>query len=218
MTYAVWNRAEAWVAMERGVDDALHRFRRFHAECEAAGLSADAMDAAVECRRLRTKVDAGDGGAVLDAVAYCAAHDLVMPEWLAEAFLSRHRAVGEGWARDWNDERAFGRAYPKGTNIAGIRAKVNDAPAAYHIAAELLAADPSRPFDHGFYEAIGARVGVGKTRAAELIQWFIGDNGSPPLEWLRSRLETNGRDIDAALDQWRAERFDAWCRERQSGK
>lgn len=216
MTYAVWNRAEAWVALERGVDGALPRFQRFHAECEAAGLSEAAMQAAVECRRLRERIEAGDGGAVLDAIGHCAEQGLAPPQWLADEYLRRHGAVGRGDARDWNDARAFGQAYPKGTNVAGVRARVIDAPAAYGFAMRLLAADPARAFDAGFYEAIGAHIGVGKTRASELIEMAIADDW-PPLQWLRARL-AEGRDIAAALDQWRAERFDAWCRERQSGK
>jgi hypothetical protein len=211
---AVWNRAQAWVALGAG-EDRLQLFRCFDAECDALGLTRDARDAAVECLRLRTKIEGGDGGAVLDAIGHCAEHQLVIPEWLADEYLRRHGAVGRGWAKDWNDERAFGRAYPKGTNIAGIRAKVEAAPAAYVFAAGLLAADPSRPFDEGFYEEVGKHIGVGKTRAQELLSMALKDarHSWPPLADLRTKLVA-GLTKDEAFRELSNEqtslRWDAW--------
>jgi hypothetical protein len=186
------------------------RYRGLRAQCEAAGFTEAALGAALTVERLRPRIEGGEGGAVLDAIGHCAEHHLVMPAWLADEFLRRHGAVGLGFARDWNDARAFGNAYPKGTNIAGIRARVNDAPAAYRMAAELLAADPARPIDVGLYEAIGERIGVKRTRAAELLAQAIADGGDtlPPLTELRARLAA-GLDVAGAVRDWQNEQFAA---------
>jgi hypothetical protein len=216
--FAVWNRAQARAALAAG-EDRLQLFRRFDAECDALGLTYAAREAAEECLRLRTKIDAGDGGAVLDAVGHCAEHQLVIPEWLADEYLRRHGAVGRGRAKDWNDEQAFGRAYPKGTNIAGVRARVEDAPAAYMVAAKLLAEDPARPFDAGFYEDVGARVGVGKTRAQELLAMAMKDEryAWPTLAQLRAKL-TAGLDLAASFRELSDERTHAWLGSVDTGK
>jgi hypothetical protein len=193
--YSVWNLAEAdWWFWQ--TDDAAEQERladlivTFGRQCDELGVSTDQRWAACKCRALRTKIESGDGGAVLDAVGYCAAGGLVMPRWLADEYLRRHGNVGRGQAKEWSDDRAFGHAYPKGTNIATIRARVEDAPAAYRVAAELLAQDPRRPLDAAFYEAIGIRIGVGKTRAQELVTMRIRDKDAPsyPLTDLRAKL------------------------------
>lgn len=216
--FAVWNRAQARAALADG-KDRLSLFRALDAECDAQGLTDDAKLAAEECLRLRTKIEAGDGGAVLDAIGHCAEHRLVIPEWLADEYLRRHGAVGRGRAKDWNDEQAFGRAYPKGTNIAGVRARVEDAPAAYIVAAKLLAADPARAFDPGFYEDVGGRVGVGKTRAQELLTMAMNDEryAWPTLAQLRAKLAT-GLDLTASFRELSDERTRAWLDSGATGK
>ena len=69
--FAVWNRAEALAALAVG-QDRLHQVRGFDAECDAQGLTEDAKQAAYECLSLRTLIEAGNGGAVLDAIGHCA--------------------------------------------------------------------------------------------------------------------------------------------------
>lgn len=215
---AVWDLARAWTRVETCPEEEqelwLRLWREAHLECEKLGVPLEVKIAAEECLRLRDKILAGDGGAVLDAIAHCAANDLVIPDWLADEFVRRHGNVGRGQAKDWNDERAFGRAYPKGTNMAGIRARAEDAPAAYQIAVELLAADPAQPIDNGFYEAVGTRIGVGKTRAQELVVMALQDEPAAryPLAAVRAKL-AGGLTLDAAVrslrDEWYERTFGA---------
>lgn len=63
----------------------------------------------------------GDGFSVLAAVASCAMHGLVMPDWLARAFLRRYRAVQQLRVDSWDAPEAFGRPYPKGAQITAMR-------------------------------------------------------------------------------------------------
>lgn len=218
--FAVWNRAQAWAAIlnlehPEPLELRQRRFRAFDAECDAQGLTDIARKAAEECLRLRPLIVAGDGGAVLDAIGHCAEHRLVIPDWLADEYLQRHGAVGRGWAKDWNDDRAFGRAYPKGTNMAGVRAKVELAPAAYAFAVGLLVDDPKRPFDAGFYEEVGKHVGVGKTRAQELLSGLL-PAAAHSLADVRKKLAaglTRDEAIRALSNERTAEDLDAWHRD-----
>lgn len=68
---------------------------------------------------LRDAVEGGDGFAVLAAVAFCAHHELVMPEWLARAYIGRYQLVQQLGAASW--DRAFGRPYPKKFPLAHRR-------------------------------------------------------------------------------------------------
>lgn len=205
-----WACAHAWADLTADPKNAPKhtRWQSLNAQCEAAGISSAAMDAAREVVGMQAAIEAGDGGAVLDAISICAENWLILPSWLRDEYLRRYGAVARGFARDWNDPRAFGAAYPKGTNIATVRARATDAPAAYRVARELMAADPQRPIDAGLYEAIGQRVGVGKTRAQELVALYLAEHGDyvPPLRWLRDRLAA-GQELEAACRAWSNERF-----------
>lgn len=215
-----WAHSHAKEAV-RGDPENLDKARRLlslEERCEAAGFDSAALSAADDVRAMLPAIRAGDGGKVLDAIALCMFHRLGVPLWLEDEYLRRYGAVTSGFARDWNDPRAFGPAYPKGTNRAGIRAKVNDAPAAYRIACELLGADPQLPIDRALYEAIGERVGVGKTQAEKLVKMYLAEDGDyePPLRWLRDRLAA-GQALEAARREWRdarsEERHERWLRE-----
>ena len=115
--------------------------------------------AASHCLAVKRDIEANDGGAVLEAVAQCAAHGLVMPAWLAMAYVARYQRVVTGQCRDWTDEAAFGHALPLGSNVAGVKARVTDGPWGYEVATELLSQNPQRPIDRGLYEEVGEVIG-----------------------------------------------------------
>ena len=50
---------------------------------------------------------------VLACVRKCAIHQLVMPEWLADAFVKRYNSVLNCRAGSWDDDAAFGEPYPR---------------------------------------------------------------------------------------------------------
>ena len=70
---------------------------------------------------LKQAIDGGDGFAVLAAISHCVTSGLVAPEWLADAFNRRYASVVGFGAGSWDDPSAFGRPYPKGTNLASLR-------------------------------------------------------------------------------------------------
>jgi hypothetical protein len=109
----------------------------------------------------------------LKAVAQCALNGLVMPKWLATAYLERYFAVKQCKVGSWDSEEAFGRPYPKGANLASRREKRIKRIKVVSAVNEAIRCDLDRPIDNLFWEEIGRLVGgenkpVGKTNAQEL--------------------------------------------------
>lgn len=115
---------------------------------------------------LRPGIAAGSGSDVLEAVAECARCGLVMPDWLARAFLKRYRAVTQARAKSWDDPLSFGAPYPKGTNIGAMRkARVKGLDLFLRVTA-LREKTPDMPLLEAL-EAVGSDMGIGKTLAEE---------------------------------------------------
>lgn len=159
--------------------------------------------AALRCLGLRKAVEAGDGWAVVEAMSVCASHALPVPGWLASQFVSRYQRIAVGDAKSWDDPDVFGSPVQKGTNIAGVRAMQQTAPKAHRAALRLLAADPSRPIDKGFYEAVGDACGVGATQAEKLVSQYVEDGQGTwaPPSALKPYLQT-GLQLGEALSRW----------------
>lgn len=153
---------------------------------------------------LRSDVEGGDGGAVLEAVAACLSHGLVAPGWLAAAFVVRHERVTVGDAKSWADAEVFGSAVPAGLNVNGVRARKQLGPRAYDVALQLLARDPSRPIDKGFFEVVGDQIGRGSTAAENLIRDHVasGSYTWPPLAELKRFLVDANGDLGQAWAAW----------------
>lgn len=108
-----------------------------------------------------------NGFDVLACVRICANHDLVMPEWLAFAFIRRYDAVLNCRAGSWDDPAAFGKPYPKGTHLSALRkARVNSY-AVWNMVNSILKANPERAIDKGLFEEVGEHLGLGATLADE---------------------------------------------------
>jgi hypothetical protein len=84
------------------------------------------------------KIERGDGFDVLQAVAACAIHGLVMPDWLVREYLRRYRAVQQCRVKSWDALEAFGRPYPKGTHIQRLRKDRGARHVVLHIARRIL--------------------------------------------------------------------------------
>lgn len=153
---------------------------------------------------LRSAVEEGDGGTVLEAVAKCLAHGLVAPGWLAAAFVVRYQRAAVGDAKSWADAEVFGPAVPDGLNVSGVRARQQLGPLAYSTALELLAEDPSRPIDKGFFEVVGDKIGRGATAAESLVRDHVasGSETWPPLAELKRLLVDAKGDLGVAWAAW----------------
>ena len=165
------------------------------------------------CVKLRHEIEAGDGGAILDAVSVCAAHGLVIPGWIAFAFVERHQRVVTGECRSWSDAQAFGDALPKGGNVAGLYARVQTAPWAYEVATRLLSENPNRPIDRALFEDVGTEIGAGQTKVQALIADYLdrGDGPQAPLTYVRTGLQS-GLDLSAVHAKWQDDQFEAHLR------
>jgi hypothetical protein len=73
---------------------------------------------------LRARYEAGDRGALLSAIKECALTDMVMPPWLALAFLEGWRRMkrAEPGENDWNE--IFGRPFPKYAHVEQRRERL----------------------------------------------------------------------------------------------
>lgn len=121
---------------------------------------------------------------ILLALRRCFAHGLTVPDWVARAFNERCDAVLHARVSSWSDEEAFGRPYPKGAQLARLRARREKGPA---VAKQVLAGlerDKSQAIDATLFEAVGSQLGVGKTLAEDL--W----NEWRPFDW-RLRVRAN---------------------------
>ena len=160
----------------------------------------------------REHVLAGDGGAVLDAIAACASHGVVIPAWLAAEFVTRQQRVVRGLCKDWSDPSAFGRYHDEGANAAGIRAATIFGPWAYQVACELLERDPSRALSRdGLYDEVGERIKRSHSQAFALIRDHVASTSevNPPLDYVRSGL-AQGLTLGQVFSRFGTERYDAW--------
>ncbi len=143
--------------------------------CELASQTADPGPnapifqyvAVRDCAALRPSIEAGSGRAVLEAVSICALRGLVMPDWLASAFLKRYRAVTHARAASWDDTLSFGRPYPKGTNIQARHKAFRLMFHVYNEVSLIRQKEPWTPIDKGLFERVGGPLGLGATLAEE---------------------------------------------------
>jgi hypothetical protein len=121
-----------------------------------------------EVMRLRPAIEAGSGSGfdVLEAVAECARCGLVLPDWLAGAFLKRYRAVSQFRAKSWDDPLSFGPPYPKGTNIGAKRKARDKGLDLYRRVESLRDKNPEMALLEAL-ETVGESMGIGKTLAEE---------------------------------------------------
>lgn len=116
---------------------------------------------------LKQAIDGGDGFAVLVAISHCVTSGLVAPEWLADAFNRRYASVVGFGVGSWDDPPAFGRPYPKGTNLASLRKAAKGSRAVWQAINEELVRFPETPIDKGLFEKIGKPLGFGATLTEE---------------------------------------------------
>ena len=135
----------------------------------------------------REKFEDGSGFDVLEAVAKCAMAGLVMPDWLAKVYLKRYRAVQSCTVESWDAEQAFGRPYPKGTQISQLRRKRANRIKVISAAHRLVNSDAERPIDTAFWEEIGRAAGEGKTSAQELYAEAVRVGWAYPMKDIKSR-------------------------------
>lgn len=166
------------------------------------------VGAASFCLKARTAINAGDGVAVMEAVAQCAAHGLVLPNWLSVAFIERYQRVMSGECKGWGEVEAFGAIVPKGKNLAGVVAVSRFSPWAYELAVELLSKNANRPIDVGLYEEIGLTIGRSASQVQSLIKQYLKEGLYPPLTCLKGGLLA-GKCLAEVCSSWVDEKHQA---------
>lgn len=112
----------------------------------------------------KARYEAGDKNALLGAIRICANHDLVMPEWLARAFIRGYDKVLNHKVGSWDD--AFGRPLPKGKHLNAARKKREKGPAAW-LEVQRMVKEEDRAIDDLLFEDVGKKLGLGKTLVSE---------------------------------------------------
>jgi len=156
------------VEINWSIDRVLREHERAKAEGqpEGPGLPIYRWNALHRLRDLEEEYQLdGSGFVVLAAVRVCANHALVMPEWVAQAFINSYDKVLNARAGSWDD--AFGRPYPKGKHLNTAR-RSRVLPIAVYLEGKRILADKQSTIDDDFFEDLGSKFGLSKTIANEM--------------------------------------------------
>jgi hypothetical protein len=115
---------------------------------------------------LRVQFESGNGFALLAAIRCCANHDLVMPEWVANAYIAKYDPVLNCTAKSWDE--VFGSPYAKGLHISKRRRRRVLRFDVYLRIENILRTQPDTGIDDSLFETVGAQVGIGKTLCNEM--------------------------------------------------
>lgn len=127
-----------------------------------------------------------NGFDVLAAVALCALRGLVMPDWLARAYLERYRAVQQLRADSWDDDSAFGRPYPKGAQVGAMRRRrLNRIKVALEVK-KFISMHPELPLDPE-WTRIGQSISKSDKEAQKLYSEAVKLGQAAPIESYRAR-------------------------------
>lgn len=137
---------------------------------------------------LRTRIERGDGAAVLDAISQCVWHRLVAPGWLAREYLKRYRAVQVHYlAASWDDPQAFGPPHRKRVNLAlARRRRMSSAKLHGALIQVLRSSPPDVAIDRILWERVGSLIGESGSQAEKLYQANIKGRMHLTAEVLRS--------------------------------
>lgn len=134
----------------------------------------------------RLKFASGEQMALFAAIRICAAHEMVLVDWVAEAFISRYDAVLNFRSKSWDD--AFGKPYKKGLNLASARKKRTIAPA---VGLEIVNRRMrGAVIDEALFEEVGKQFNIGKTLCSEYwYEWSPTLTGKVPRKSQKQRKE-----------------------------
>ena len=120
---------------------------------------------------LKEKFDGGDKFALPEAIQKCANHDLVMPDWVADAYVEGYRNIVHAKFRSWDD--VFSQAYP-GRKLAALRKRRVLGPGVSARIRDILEREPETRIDEALFERVGQKFGIGKMLTAQFYyRWLL---------------------------------------------
>jgi hypothetical protein len=144
--------------------------------------------------RFRREIDAGNKGAILDAIAYCIEKRRPIHRHIAYNFLNSYFGVRWHRYRSWDD--VFGRPVPKGAQLIALR-RHRALRMAVAVAVEARV-DAGEPIDKTMFDAIAEEL-----RSDPLVARDLGADGK--------KLKIGGTLVSEVYDECKKELFGpAW--------
>jgi hypothetical protein len=125
---------------------------------------------------LKKQFEAGSEFALLAAIRVCARANMVMPDWVADAYVVRYDKILNCHAASWDE--VFGKPYP-GKHISGLRERRALRFAVYGRIREILNRAPETNIDEALFENVGLEFSIGKTLCNEL--YYEAVRSLPPI-------------------------------------
>lgn len=148
----------------------------------------------------RARIEAGTGFDVLAAVAGCATRGLVMPDWLARAFLKRYRQVQQLRVASWDAEDAFGKPYPSKAQLGAMRRRRDQRFKVWEVVTDFVQRYPDAPMDP-LWHAFGSKLSELATVPADFAERArrVGCGRSSAQERYREACDLYGLHDDRAI-------------------
>lgn len=129
-----------------------------------------------------------NGYALMDAIALVANNGLVMPDWMAKAYLARWRRIVDLEVDSF--EKAFGPLPYKGEKrIRNLKRRRELMPVVSQAVIAAIVNDPHKPMTKDdLFEPIGKELGISGTQADELYREGIRDYGMMDVSELKKVL------------------------------
>lgn len=112
----------------------------------------------------RQRYVAGDQNALMSAIACCAGHDLIMPDWVSKGFRKAYYSVAHFHTASWDE--AFGAPHRKGTHLDKARQRWELRPQIWLYVRELKS--KGVPTDPALFETVAEKFGIGRRQAEDL--------------------------------------------------
>jgi hypothetical protein len=138
---------------------------------------------------LRPVIEAGQFDQILRAMTLIARHGLVMPEWLADAYLARYTLIERDEVGSLDD--AFGHAFRSERKRDDNRRRRRQIPLVSALLVKAINKDPNRALDKSLYEEVGSKLGISGSSCDALYREGVRDHGMQDLVELK-RLILNG--------------------------
>jgi len=132
---------------------------------------------------LHLRFEAGNKNALIQAIRRCGQQQMVMPEWVVDAFF---RATNKWYQMDIKSlDKAIGVAWPKGKSIAAAKKRRRLQFAVLNAVSK--AKSEGCAVDDQLFEQIGRRLGLGKTLVKEYYKSARALMGAPSAKTVRIR-------------------------------